>query len=253
MYDTCPKCQHQRAADDQTEANTCPACGLIFDKWLKSQLAASKVENTVSYSGTISSSISANVTTWLFQVEDKTNPLVFWGRALVFTGLCIWGWKFIQMDFVINPFQINRSFMHKVDLVFHEAGHVIFMPFGRFMSILGGSLLQLLMPLIVLFTFLIKNHNPFAASVGLWWTGQNLIDLAPYIDDAIDQKLILLGGRTGADAPGNHDWGNIFIELDMLEKHRQIASFADNSGTIIILLAIIWGAYILYKQYPHRS
>ena len=157
------------------------------------------------------------------------------------------------MDFVLNPFQIGQSFMHNIDLIFHEAGHILFMPFGRFMTILGGSLFQVMMPLIVLFTFLIKNRNPFAASVALWWTGQSLMDLAPYIDDAIDQKLVLLGGRTGADAPGNHDWGNILIDLDMLEKHREIATLADNSGTLLMLLAFAWGGYMLYRQFGNLS
>jgi len=57
--------------------------------------------------------------------------------------------------------------------------------------------------------------------------------------------------QTGADAPGNHDWGNIFIDLDMLEKHRQIANFANSGGTIIMVLALTRGAYVLYKQYQN--
>ena len=157
------------------------------------------------------------------------------------------------MDFVNNPFEIGRSYMHNIDLIFHEAGHILFIPFGRFMSILGGSLFQVLMPLIVMFTFLIKNHNPFGASVGLWWAGQSLMDLAPYIDDAIDQKLVLLGGRTGADSPGNHDWTNILIDLDMLEKHRSIANLANDGGSLIIVLAIVWGAVVLKRQYANRG
>jgi hypothetical protein len=141
--------------------------------------------------------------------------------------------------------------MHNINLVFHEAGHVIFRPFGWFMTILGGSLFQIIMPLIVMFTFLIKNKNAFGASVGLWWTGQSLIDLTPYIDDALVQQLVLLGGHTGADAPGNHDWGNILMEFDMLERHREFANFAHTSGTLLMLMALAWGARVLYKQYQN--
>ena len=188
---------------------------------------------------------------YLLGSDERTNPVVFWSRLILLCLLALWGWQFIRMDFVTNPFQIGRSFMHNIDLIFHEAGHILFMPFGRFMSILGGSLFQVMMPLIVMFTFLIKNHNPFAASVGLWWTGQSLMDLAPYIDDAIDQKLVLLGGRTGADSPGNHDWGNILIDLDMLEKHREIASLADSTGAFLIILAIVWGAIVLKRQFSN--
>jgi hypothetical protein len=59
-----------------------------------------------------------------------------------------WGLWFIQTDYsqLINGLpEINYSFMHLVDLIFHEAGHVLFIPFDRFMTILGGPLTQLLM------------------------------------------------------------------------------------------------------------
>ena len=250
MYETCPKCSYQRQAKDSSDPNSCPACGIVFSKWLKSQLSAARpVARLEEENSEPNGGVVAFISAWLFYNEEPTSPLVFWGRTALYIVLLVWGWSFIKMDFVLNPFQIGQSFMHNIDLIFHEAGHILFMPFGRFMTILGGSLFQVMMPLIVLFTFLIKNRNPFAASVALWWTGQSLMDLAPYIDDAIDQKLVLLGGRTGADAPGNHDWGNILIDLDMLEKHREIATFVDSSGTALMLLAFAWGGYMLYRQF----
>lgn len=151
----------------------------------------------------------------------------------------------------MDPFSIGSSFMHNINLVVHEAGHILFRPFGWFMTILGGTLGQILMPLIVMLGFMIKHHNNFAASVGLWWCGQSVMNCAPYIDDALDQKLVLLGGHTGADAPGNHDWNNILIEFNVFEKHREVANFADTTGTILMLIALVWGAAVLYRQYQH--
>ena len=78
--------------------------------------------------------------------------------------------------------EIAGSFIHSVNLVFHEAGHVLFRPFGDFMTVLGGSLLQLLVPLVVAAALLLKNRDPFGASIGVWWLGQSFKDLAPYID-----------------------------------------------------------------------
>ena len=135
-------------------------------------------------------------------VEKRVDPLVFAGRTLTLLGLMVWSGWFFQTDFLrlVGPIpEINTSFMHTVDLVFHEAGHVLFIPFGSFMSVLGGSLGQLLMPAAVIFVFLIKQHNPFAASVGLWWFGQSMMDLAPYIADARAGQIMLLGGVTGND------------------------------------------------------
>ncbi|MBP9812342.1 zinc ribbon domain-containing protein, partial [Candidatus Gracilibacteria bacterium] len=49
---------------------------------------------------------------------------------------------------------VMNSFIHGVNLIFHEAGHVIFMPFGKFMTILGGSLFQCMLPAILVGVFL---------------------------------------------------------------------------------------------------
>lgn len=57
---------------------------------------------------------------------------------------------------------------------------------------LGGTLGQVLMPVICLVTFLVKTRDPFGAAVALWWTGENLLDVAPYISDARSLDLVLL-------------------------------------------------------------
>lgn len=167
----------------------------------------------------------------------------------LYAALFAWGWRFIAMDFAVNPWAIGNSFMHNVNLVFHEAGHVLFRPFGWFMTILGGTLGQLLMPAALIGVFIFKQRHMFGASVALWWLGQSFMDCAPYIDDALEQKLVLLGGRTGADAPGNHDWNNILGEFNMLERHREFATLADMIGTVLMLLAMVWGGIVLYRQF----
>lgn len=42
---------------------------------------------------------------------------------------------------------LGHSFIHLINLVFHEAGHILLAPFGSFMMSLGGSLLQAIVPL----------------------------------------------------------------------------------------------------------
>lgn len=184
----------------------------------------------------------------LLHTEDRVNPFHLAGRALVFVGLLIWGGYFISLDFLTDPDAIGASFMHRINLVFHEFGHVAFMPFGWFMTILGGTLGQLLAPLLLAGAFLWK-HNPFGAAVCLWWLGQSFMDCAPYIDDALVQQLMLLSGKTGADSPGNHDWNNILGELNMLERHREFANLADTTGVVLMLAAFAWGAILLRRQF----
>ena len=64
----------------------------------------------------------------------------------------------------------------------------------QFGAALSGSLTQIAIPLLCLVA-LARHGDRFGASVALWWTGESLLDLAPYIADA----------RAGADASGRRD------------------------------------------------
>ncbi len=148
---------------------------------------------------------------------------------------------------------ISDSFMHDVNLVFHEAGHVIFWPFGRFMTVLGGTLNQWLIPFVVLCAFLLQTRDTFGATIGLWWLSQSFMDAAPYINDARAGRLILLGGTTGRDRPGYHDWDNILGDLGWLEYDHAIAGMVNAIGVILMLLSFLWGAYVLYLQFKNLN
>jgi hypothetical protein len=139
-----------------------------------------------------------------------------------------------------------------INLPFHEAGHVIFMPFGRFMTILGGTLGQILMPIICLGTFIVKTRDPFGASVALWWTSESLMDIAPYINDARALDLLLLGGVTGKETDG-HDWNNILTMLDLLEWDHRLAHLTNNLGIMLMLVSLAWGGRLLLYHYRRLS
>src|SRR5882762_871742 len=74
-------------------------------------------------------------------------------------------------------------FIDYVDLIIHEAGHLIFIPFGQFMHILGGSLFQTVFPLLYVGYFYFK-RDYFSSSFLLFWTGVNLINVSVYASDA---------------------------------------------------------------------
>jgi hypothetical protein len=180
-------------------------------------------------------------------VKPEINAFHFAGRVLFFFIIILWGLKFI-----FTPMESNYaggSFMHLINLPFHEAGHLIFSPFGRFIGMLGGSLMQLLVPLICLFSFLIKTRDTFAASVSLWWLGESMMDLAPYINDARDLKLILLGGVTGRDVDDYHDWEFILRNLGLLQYDHVLASTAYFIGTLLMICTFLWGGFLLYRQF----
>ena len=252
MYEVCPKCSYKRLPTDAAEEGKCPACGIIFSKWLRQKVAPPR-QPAVSDNDREKYGLYKLVIDRLLYVEPGTGPLNFYGRLILLAGFTAWGWYFISLDLSTNPFEINNSFMHSINLVFHEAGHVLFRPFGWFMTILGGSLFQLMMPLIVMLTFIIVNQDNFAAAISMWWLGQSFLDLSPYIDDALEQKMVLLGGHTGADAPGNHDWNNILIEFNRLEKCHDYAAMTDFIGSSLVITAIVWGGCILYRQFRYMK
>jgi hypothetical protein len=148
----------------------------------------------------------------------------------------------------------GSSFFHLVNLPFHEAGHVFFRLFGRWMMSLGGTLGQLLIPLVCLSALLVKTKDPFGAAVCLWWFGQNFIDIAPYINDARKGELMLLGGVTGREADyGYHDWEFILNEVGLLRYDRVLAHLAHGLGIILMLISFVWAGYLLYRQYKNLA
>jgi hypothetical protein len=156
----------------------------------------------------------------------------------------------------VGDSEINASFMHLIVLPIHEAGHILFIPFGRFMTVLGGSLFQVLLPLVLMASFMFgfggSRRDGFAASLMLWWAAMAVIDVAPYIWDAFDPKMMLLGGKTGAESDG-HDWQNILGDLGLIRKAHAIAGVAHLLGLAVMLAAYAWGAALLYLQFRNRD
>ncbi|MCP9438967.1 MAG: hypothetical protein NNA20_04060 [Nitrospira sp.] len=182
---------------------------------------------------------------WLIESDQAADSLTFYGRAVLFAGLLWWGWTLIAAPLEVND--AGASFLHLVNLVFHEAGHVLFSPFGRFVMILGGSLGQVLMPVICLVVLLVKTRDPFGASVALWWTGESVMDIAPYINDARTMDLVLLGGVTGKETDG-HDWNNILTMLGLLEWDHRLAQLTHIIGILIMLGSFLWGGILLARH-----
>ena len=68
---------------------------------------------------------------------------------------------------VAMPSGAILNFLHMIDLVFHEAGHVIFGAFGlggQFIAVLGGSLNQVLVPAVCTAVFLRRQEYGSASA-----------------------------------------------------------------------------------------
>ena len=186
---------------------------------------------------------------WL-GAPGTAGPIGLAGRALLLGLLALWTAWFLRDG--VNAESLGGSFLHLVNLPFHEAGHVLFSPFGRFMMTLGGSLLQVAVPIVCAVVFLTKTRDPFAASAAAWWAGQSLMDLAPYIADARALQLTLLGGRTGAEVEG-HDWEYILQTLGWLHRDAALGDEAFTIGAVVMVGALAWGGAVLVRQYRSQS
>lgn len=222
-------------------------CGIIFAKYRPNALTA---RHPSRQSSRRKSEWLLTAKQCLIESDTTTDSVTFYGRAVVFVAMVWWGWTFIMTPLETN--YTGESFLHLINLPFHEAGHVIFIPFGRFMTILGGTLGQILMPMICLGTFLVKTHDPFGASVALWWTAESLMDIAPYINDARALDLMLIGGVTGKETDG-HDWNNILSMLGLLEWDHRLAHLAYNFGILLMLASVAWGGRLLLCHYRRLS
>jgi hypothetical protein len=185
----------------------------------------------------------------LTHVEPASTAAVA-ARAALLAGLAVWSLRFFAH--ALEPVYLCGSFMHLVHLPFHEAGHILFAPFGRFLMSLGGSLTQVLVPLVCLGTFLVKTRDAFGAAVALWWAGQSVMDVAPYIADARALQIVLLGGRTGAEVEG-HDWEAILSALGWLRYDILLGRLANLLGILLMILALAWGASVVARQYAQAG
>ncbi len=172
--------------------------------------------------------------------DDATAGVVRWARIALVAGLAYWTWQFA---FTPLGEDAMDAFIHLPNLVFHEAGHLIFSPLGQFMTVLGGSLMQVLIPVVAVIAF-IRQEQPFGAAICVWWAGQNLVDLAPYIADASALQLVLLGGRTGAEVEG-HDWEFILTRLRLLHRDQAIGRVAHGLGMVIMIASLAFAGKML--------
>jgi len=240
----CPKCSFEQS-DGATQ---CLHCGVIFAKLHPLQPEkANEHADAPTHRDVFGDNQMAES---IMDAPNRGNPLQLAGRAFVWVVLLIWGGKFIVTP--ISGEAFSESFMHLVNLPFHEAGHVIFSPFGRFIQVLGGTLGQWLVPLAVTVSFYLKADR-FAASVGLWWLGQSFMDIAPYMDDARAGQLMLLGGVTGSEVEDYHDWEIILTRLGLMRYDHVIARISFGCGVVMMLAALVWGGWELNRRYRSRK
>ena len=229
----CPKCE-SRFDPPREEVSECPQCGIWFHKWGQDRAVAPATAVSRAADG---AAVPAG------ELLASPDPISYYGRAVGLLLVAIWGWRLAAMDY--RDGEINGSFMHNIVLPIHEAGHVFFMPFGEFMTILGGSLFQVALPLAIGLAFLLRQRDGFGAAICLWWAGAAVVDLAPYVWDSLNPQLILLGGRTGEDGP--HDWIYLLERFGRVHRAHAWGTAVHHAGALMMAAGVLWGGGWLWR------
>jgi hypothetical protein len=240
-YRECPKCGHV-AADGAMLIDECPACGVLFHKMFVSTTGTSK---PVADEG--------SETPWFTQLLETPEES---GHARAIAGAVFWlagawyAWQFFRFD-VADPESMPLRFLYAAIVPFHEFGHILFSPFGEFMHVAGGSLMQFLMPLGFGIYFVYWRRDNLAGWLMLWWEGMQWVSLAPYCYDAKKPAMILLTGRTGDT--GAHDYIDMLGDLGLLNRAHEVAAVMKYFGVLLMLVALVWGALLLARTWRSRS
>ena len=134
-----------------------------------------------------------------------------------------------------------------VNLIIHEAGHLFFRPFGEFMMIAGGSLLQVIVPLTFAGYFYFSGKQ-FSAALVLFWLGESLLNVSVYAADSVLMQLPLLGGGDTI-----HDWNYMLNELGLLWHTGKIAFAIRTLGTLTIVFALAWSIFTALRSPAKKS
>ncbi len=130
-----------------------------------------------------------------------------------------------------------------INLFIHEAGHFLLSPFGRWVSMFGGSFMQVFLPAALLAVTL--RQKPGQAWFSAFWLGESLVNAGIYIADAPYRKLRLIASGL------THDWH--WLLEGHLEAAEPLAWTVFGAGVLLCcgaILAFVWLAVRAFREVP---
>lgn len=127
-----------------------------------------------------------------------------------------------------------------VNLMIHEGGHFFFSWFGHTITILGGTLGELIVPVLCAAYFWWKRETTAVAFCGFWFF-ENFLYIGTYMADARTSALPLVGSDES-------DWTILFGQWGLLAKDQQIGSSTRDLGWLGMLAATAWLAYRVWSR-----
>jgi hypothetical protein len=145
------------------------------------------------------------------------------------------------------------AFLDSGNAVVHEGGHALFSHFGEFMTVAGGTLLQLLVPLLLALAFYVR-RQPVGYALFLLIVFENLLYVSKYMADARARSLTYIaigGGSFSGDEmpdPSLHDWYNLFSRFGVLNYDTRIAAVVFKLAWVGMIGTVLWFAWQCYRS-----
>jgi len=131
-----------------------------------------------------------------------------------------------------------------INLGIHELGHVLCSPFGAFVGILGGSLVQCLAPLAGMLC-MHRQSDYFGLAVCGGWLSTNLFGVGTYMSDARAQELPLVSPFSGHPL---HDWNFLCTRLGWLDACEELGFAVKLLATVVMVASIAFGSWLAWKM-----
>ena len=131
-------------------------------------------------------------------------------------------------------------FIDNVNLVVHEGGHALFGWFGETLGLMGGTLFQLLVPLL-LATYFFFQRQTAATAFCCFFFFENFLPIATYMADARAQQLPLVSIGGGEDV--EHDWFVMLSRVGLLQWDTRLALAVRLLGWAGMLATVGWLAW----------
>lgn len=138
-----------------------------------------------------------------------------------------------------------------INLAFHESGHLLFSYFGRFFGVLGGSLLEFLMPFFLGIHFY-RQREFFGIALCFGWLATVFSGMAVYVGDARAMALPLVT-LFGAEPGVAHDWNYLLGKMGILRYDFAAAALIRVLGFMSLAVCLWTGGWMILRMIAPRE
>jgi hypothetical protein len=170
-------------------------------------------------------------------LEDDWKPIPRWA---LYMALAFYAFVFLDVARGGDPLGL-------VFLPVHEGGHLIFRPFGEFISIAGGTFTQLAV-LVLLAIYFAFQRQALAVAFCMFFCFQQFLPISIYMADARTMELPLV--TVGDSEYVIHDWNYLFSHTGLLNHDLQIAATMRIFGWIGMFAVVAWLVWRGLTQSP---